>query len=251
MAHNKRDSAAAGLPWPGHAARTTDSDEEDMSIPAFTNPSESATPGDTATPATYTSAPEVSPPFQAGTEREEVPQPQPFNYAQYGNDRTVHTIIFKLWNPQSKNSRELFVQETRADGTTKSYDPEHFFYKLLGHQEQANRIADYWRSFYYVPLRNTNQADIQTLFTDPPALLPPMARPSIDAFTTGEMAAALWNKLYGEGGPFNSEDQVDESSWPASELSVDERISFQHCLLKLGTPIERIPVSPSHAAHDS
>ena len=248
MAHNKRDSAAAGLPWPGHAPRADDSDEEDMSIPAFTNPSESATPGEPLPSATYTSAPDVAPPFQAGAEREEVPPPQPFNYAQYGNDRTVHTIIFKLWNPQSKTSRELFIQETRADGTTKSYDPEHFFYKLLGHQEQANRIADYWRSFYQVPLRNTNQADIQTLFMDPPAVLPPAAQPSMETFTTGDMALGLWNKLYGEGGPFNVESRTDESSWPAVELSEDERISLQHCLLKLGTPI---PASPPHAVGDS
>ena len=53
MAHNKRDSAAAGLPWPGHAARANESDEEDMSIPAFTNPSESATPGETLPTAAY------------------------------------------------------------------------------------------------------------------------------------------------------------------------------------------------------
>ena len=115
MAHNKRDSAAAGLPWPGHAPRAEDSDEEDMSILAFTNPSESATTGEPLPSATYTSAPDIAPPFQAGAEREEVPPHQP-----YGNDRTVHTIIFKLWNPQSKTSRELFIQETRADGTTKS-----------------------------------------------------------------------------------------------------------------------------------
>ena len=248
MAHHKRDSAAAGLAWPGHAARANVSDDEDMSIPAFTNPSESATPGETMPSTAYTSAPDVVPPFQPDAEREEVPPPQPFNYAQYGNDRTVHTIIFKLWNPQSKTSRELFIQETRADGTTKSYDPEHFFFKLLGHKEQADRIADYWRSFYHVPLRNTNPGEIQTLYTDPPALLPPTARPSIEAFTTGDMAVGLWNKLYGEGGPFNLEEQVDESSWPATELSLDERISLQNCLLKLGTPI---PASPSQAVRDS
>ena len=248
MAHNKRDSAAAGLAWPGHASRGNASEDEDMSIPPFTNPSDSATPGETLTSATYTRAPNVVPPFQPEAEREEVPPPQPFNYAQYGNDRTVHTIIFKLWNPQSKTSRELFIQETRADGTTKSYDPEHFFFKLLGHKEQADRIADYWRSFYHVPLRNTNPDAIQSLYTDPPALLPPTARPSIDTFTTGDMAVGLWNKLYGEGGPFNLEDQVDESSWPATELTADERISLQHCLLKLGTPI---PTSPLHAVRDS
>ena len=248
MAHNKRDSAAAGLAWPGHAARANVSDDEDMSIPAFTNPSESATPGETLPTAAYTSAPDVTPPFQPGTEREEVPAPQPFNYAQYGNDRTVHTIIFKLWHPQSKTSRELFMQETRADGTTKSYDPEHFFFKLLGHQDQADRIADYWRSFYDVPLRNTSPENIRNLFTDPPALLPPTARPTVDTFSPHDLAVGLWNKLFGEGGPFNIENQVDESSWPATELSVDERISLQHCLLKLGTPI---PTSPSHVARDS
>ena len=106
-----------------------------------------------------------------------------------------------------------------------SYDPEHCFYELLGHQDQANHIADYWRSFYHVPLRNTNSAAVHTLFTDPPAA-PPQPPPSSMA----------------------TEGRVDESSWPATELSEDERISLQHCLLKLGTPI---PASPSHAARDS
>ena len=62
------------------------------------------------------------------------------------------------------------------------------------------------------------------------------------------MALGLWTKLFGEGGPFNIEGRVDESSWPATELGEDERISLQHCLLKLGTPI---PASPSHDARDS
>ena len=244
IAHNKRDSGAAGLPWPGHA-RGHASEDADMSIPDFTNPSGSANPGETEPTVAYTSLPEVTPPFQPGTEREEVPAPQPFNYAQYGNDRTVHTITFKLWHPQSRTSRELFIQETRADGTTKSYDPEHFFFKLLGHQDQANRISDYWRSFYDVPLRNTNPENIRNLYTDPPALLPPTVRPSIDTFSPTDLAMGLWNKLFGEGGPFNIESLVDESSWPATELSMDERINLQHCLLKLGTPNS---TSPSHAA---
>ena len=95
MAHNKRDSAAAGLPWPGHA-RGHASEDADMSIPDFTNPSGSANPGETEPTVAYTSLPDVTPSFQPGTDREEVPVHQPFNYAQYGNDRTVHTITFKL-----------------------------------------------------------------------------------------------------------------------------------------------------------
>ena len=66
---------------------------------------------------------------------------QPFTYALYG---TVHTIIFKLWNPDSHN-KELFIQETRTDGNTHNYDPEHFFYKLVENQDQANRLSEYWR----------------------------------------------------------------------------------------------------------
>ena len=146
MAHNKRDSTAAGLPWPGHA-RGNVVEDSDMVIPDFTNPSGSATPRDTEPTGAYTSQPDITPSFEPGAHREEAPTTQPFNYSQYGNDRTVHTITFKLGNPQSRTSRELFIQETRADGTTKSYDPEHFFFKLLGHQDQANHISDYWRSF--------------------------------------------------------------------------------------------------------
>ena len=249
MAHNKRDSAAAGLPWPGHA-RGDALEDADMLIPDFSNPSESATPAGTEPTGAYTSQPDITPSFQPGADRDEAPAPPPFNYSQYGNDRTVHTITFKLWNPQSRTSRELFVQETRADGTTKSYDPEHFFFKLLGHQGQANHISDYWRSFYDVPLRNTNPENIRNLYTDPPILSPPTTRPSIDNFSPTDLAEGLWNKLYGEGGPFNVESLVDESSWPATELSLDERIQLQHYLLKLGTHRSTSPshAAPSHAA---
>ena len=160
-----------------------------MSIPAFVTTRESASHGEPAPSASYTSSPAYAPPFQTEGQPEDVPPSQAYNYAQYVNDRTVHTITFKLWNPNSTTSRELFVQETRADGITKSYDPEHFFYKLLGHQDQANHIADYWRSFYHVPLRNTNPAA--------PAVPPQPAPPSLATFTTGDMALGLWTKLFG------------------------------------------------------
>ena len=51
--------------------------------------------------------------------------------------------------------------------------------------------------FYHVPLRNTNPAAVHTLFTDPPAVPPQPAPPSLATFTTGDMALGLWTKLFG------------------------------------------------------
>ena len=171
--------------------------------------------------------------------------PRPFSYAQYGNDRTVHTVTFKLWNPNSRVNKELFIQETRADGHTQSYDPEHFFYKLLGHRDQANHIADYWRSHYDVPLRNTPPGAVHTLFAGPPA--PPSHPPPspLASYTTSDLAMGLWTKLFGDGGPFDLHEPTDETSWPATELNEPERLTLLSCLMKLGTPIPRAsPAAP-------
>ena len=86
------------------------------------------------------------------------------------------------------------------------------------------------------------------LFADPPTALPQPSPSPMAPFTTGDMARGLWTKLFGEGGPFNAENVTEETAWPATELSEDERISLQHCLLKLGTPI---PSSPPRAPGDS
>ena len=126
-APNKRDSAAADLPWPTRATRFSEPDDDDMSIPAFVTTRDSTSHGEPAPSASYTSSPAYAPPFQTDAQPEDAPPVPTYNYAQYGNYRTVHTITFKLCNPNSTTSRELFVQETRADGITKSYDPEHFF----------------------------------------------------------------------------------------------------------------------------
>ena len=108
----------------------------------------------------------VAPPFQPeGTSAMLHPPTTPFTYSRNGSDRTVHTITFKLWNPDGPN-KELFVQETRLDGNTHSYDPEHFFFKLMRHQEQANRLSDYWRSHYGAPLRHTASTSLADLYAN-------------------------------------------------------------------------------------
>ena len=66
-------------------------------------------------------------------------------------ERTVHTIYFKIWDPDSP-SRSLYIEEINRQGIVRQFDPEHFFYKLTGNQVQANQMSDYWRSHYGIPL---------------------------------------------------------------------------------------------------
>ena len=118
MAHNVRDSAAADLPWPTRAPRASDLDDEDMTIPAFMTSHDSVSHSEQASSVSYTSPPAYARPFHPEVQPDAAPPSRAYRYAQNGNDRTVHTITFKLWNPHSSTSRELFVQETRADGNT-------------------------------------------------------------------------------------------------------------------------------------
>ena len=71
----------------------------------------------------------------------------------YLRERTVHTIYFKIWDPDSP-SRSLYVEEINQQGTVRQFDPEHFFYKLTGDYVQANQMSDYWRSHYGLPLHH-------------------------------------------------------------------------------------------------
>ena len=71
----------------------------------------------------------------------------------YPRERTVHTIYFKIWDPDSP-SRSLYVGEINQQGTVRQLDPEHFFCKLTGNQVQANQMSDYWRSHYGLPLHH-------------------------------------------------------------------------------------------------
>ena len=63
MAHNKRNSNMAGLSWPTRSSLPSDSDVEDMTIPAFATTQETDPPlGEQASSASYASPPTVAPP---------------------------------------------------------------------------------------------------------------------------------------------------------------------------------------------
>ena len=65
-------------------------------------------------------------------------------------ERTVHTIHFKIWSPDSPH-HSLSIQEINQYGYIKQFEPEFFFLKLRGDQALANRLADYRRQsvFWY------------------------------------------------------------------------------------------------------
>ena len=71
----------------------------------------------------------------------------------FPRDRTVHTIYFKIWDPDSP-ARSLYVEEINQQGIVRQFDPEHFFHKLTGDHVQANQMSDYWRSHYGLPLKH-------------------------------------------------------------------------------------------------
>ena len=75
------------------------------------------------------------------------PMPSPA----YPRERTVHTIYFKIWDPDSP-ARSLYVEEINQQGIVRQFDPEHFFHKLTGDHIQANQMSDYWRSHYGSPV---------------------------------------------------------------------------------------------------
>ena len=69
-------------------------------------------------------------PFAAGQERRAcTPNPSDLAYPTSNQDRTVHTIYFKIWNPDSPH-RALFIQEINQRGYIKQFEPGFFFEKL-------------------------------------------------------------------------------------------------------------------------
>ena len=71
----------------------------------------------------------------------------------FPRERTVHTVYFKIWDPDSP-ARSLYVEEINQQGIVRQFDPEHFFHKLTGDHIQANQMSDYWRSHYGLPLKH-------------------------------------------------------------------------------------------------
>ena len=166
---DKRDAAMAGLSWPP-SDRTSPN-------PRTTGSADSAMIDDigyeTFAPPTPTTIPSTIPPHSAHSAlpSSSTAYNHHQDYIHYGpwtpsttsgwqlpslaylRERTVHTIYFKIWDPDSP-SRSLYVEEINQQGTVRQFDPEHFFYKLTGDYVQANQMSDYWRSHYGLPLHH-------------------------------------------------------------------------------------------------
>ena len=83
------------------------------------------------------------PPWSYNTSSYELP------ISNHTGDRTVHTIYFKIWDPDSPQ-RSLYIQ-VNQHGYRREFDPEFFFYKLTGDRQLANQMSDYWRQHYGIP----------------------------------------------------------------------------------------------------
>ena len=166
---DKRDATMAGLAWPTHDRtspnpRTTGSADSDMTddighetfapLGPATLPSDPPPPSTTPIPPSsaasynhYHDYTHYGPWTPSTTPFWQMPSPA------YPRDRTVHTIYFKIWDPDSP-ARSLYVEEINQQGIVRQFDPEHFFHKLTGDHVQANQMSDYWRSHYGLPLKH-------------------------------------------------------------------------------------------------
>ena len=166
---DKRDAAMAGLHWPTSERtstnpRTTGSTDSDMTDDigheTFPPVAPSTHPGDTPHPPSNPIPPPSTTSYHhyhgythngpwtpSTTTAWQMPSPI------YPRERTVHTIYFKIWDPDSP-ARSLYVEEINQQGIVRQFDPEHFFHKLTGDHMQANQMSDYWRSHYGLPLKH-------------------------------------------------------------------------------------------------
>ena len=166
---DKRDATIAGLPWPtpdrtSSNLRTTGSTDSDMiddiGHETFAPLAPATLPSDTPLPSTNSIPPPSATSYNHYHDYTHygpwTPSTTPFWQTPspaYPRDRTVHTIYFKIWDPDSP-ARSLYVEEINQQGIVRQFDPEHFFHKLTGDHVQANQMSDYWRSHYGLPLKH-------------------------------------------------------------------------------------------------
>ena len=157
MSSVKRDSAMADIPWPSSTARSSASATAILTM----NPSNSAVISDPTasemthddignetltTPSAPTGTPSYIPagapptypasmgdyfsiPFASGQKiRACMPNTSDLAYSTSSQDRAVHTMYFKIWNPDSPH-RPLFIQEINQRGYIKQSEPELFFFE--------------------------------------------------------------------------------------------------------------------------
>ena len=159
----------AGLSWPTSERtstnpRTTGSTDsemtDDIGYGSFPSIATAAPPADTSHPPSglnpqsiatsyhhYNDYTHYSPWTPSSTTAWQLPSPI------FLRERTVHTIYFKIWDPDSP-ARSLYVEEINQQGIVRQFDPEYFFHKLTGDHHQANQMSDYWRSHYGLPLKH-------------------------------------------------------------------------------------------------
>ena len=164
---DKRDATMAGLHWPildrtastSRPMGSSDSDmNDDIGHETFAPPAPTTLPDATPVPSPNPILPPSATSYNhhqdythygpwtpSTTQVWQLPSPA------YLRERTVHTIYFKIWDPDSP-SRSLYIEEINQQGMVRQFDPEHVFYKLTGNQAQANQMSDYWRSHYGLPL---------------------------------------------------------------------------------------------------
>ena len=172
------------------------------------------------------------------TDNSQTPIHRNFNF-----EKTVHSISFKIWNPYY-GTPELFVTEVKQSGYTTHADPEVFFFKLTGNQYQANKLSDYWRQAYQVPLRHPGSPfEIPTEHNQ-------SGSPDLSNVSIADLAVIMRNRLFGPNGsiplphhrgtssssstlPTDAVDPLDRST----SLSEQEQQSLDHLLTHLMTPI--------------
>ena len=159
----------AELTWPTHdrtsstprPTGSTDSDmTDDIGHETFAPPGPTTLPSDPHPPLTTSITPSPAPSYNYHHDYTHhgpwTPSTAPFwqmPSPAYPRDRTVHTIYFKIWDPDSP-ARSLYVEEINQQGIVRQFDPEHFFHKLTGDHVQAKLMSDYWRSHYGLPLQH-------------------------------------------------------------------------------------------------
>ena len=245
---DKRDAAMAGLPWPttirsatdprasgptppntisnsGTPIRHPDPADSDMTADDIGHESFSA-PATAAPPPVYSYATSGTNPWFPPTTFNQHSDhshygpwtsnpatsyqlPDPNFSRERSRERTVHTIYFKIWDPDAP-ARSLYVVEINRNGFLRRFDAEYFFHKLTGDQHQANQMSDYWRSHYGLPMQHGGTPFQPTWTSSTTTQTPP---------TISAAAQQLATLLFGPQAASQSTSPTSTSSDPAPALT--------------------------------
>ena len=150
----------------------------------------------------------------------------PFQH--YLRERTVHTIYFKIWDPDTPN-RSVYIEEIHQHGHRRDSDPEHFFHKLTRDDGLANQMSDYWRQFHGPPMKHGGTPFIPT-WTPSTQVHPP---PTISA--AGQLATLLFgpNGLSTSRSSASSLQLTSSGTLATAPMSADQLRQFALALQSL------------------